>query len=289
MQTRFSTGLASLDASLGGGLLPGTLTLLVGATGVGKTQLAMSILQAGLRQEGQSAAIIDLSARGDSQNHSGYAERMFGRSLNCADPSSDALLDPFSRGRPEDVLPFLGYRGQRVLRSQMEPDQWYAWQSELNRRLPQLSRFVYGHLVHGTQRFIVDGIEPQSDSADSLQLELLESIYHRMLRQEHDWLAREVFRQHYLERASVVREHAFDHQRAIAVALVTTNDSMLEQLMTRPLADGDLAAGANTVILLGRVLESGRMGRALLIAKHRGSPASDQVIPFRIEDSGLVL
>ncbi len=48
--------------------------------------------------------------------------------------------------------------------------------------------------MYGTQRFVVDGIEPQSDRSDSLQLDLLESIYHRMLRKEHDWLAREVFR-----------------------------------------------------------------------------------------------
>jgi len=288
MQTRYSTGLDALDASLGGGLLPGTLTLFIGATGVGKTQLAISILRAGLRQEGRPAAIIDLSARGDSQNHGGYAERMIGQPLTQADPNCDALADPFARGRPEDVLPFLGYRGQRVLRSQMDTDQWHAWQSELNRRMPQLSRFVYGHLIHGTERFIIDGIEPQSDSTDSLQIELLENIYHRMLRQEHDWLAREVFRQQYRERSDLVQQHAFDHQRAIAVALVTTTESMLEQLMTRPLADGDLAAGANTVIFLGRVLDGGRMRRAMYIAKHRGSAASDQILPFQIDDSGLV-
>lgn len=288
MAERFSTGLPNLDASLGGGLLPGTLTMVIGATGVGKTQLALAFQAAGSQQEGQSGAIIDLSSRGDSQNHSGYGQRMFGRPLNIADPTAN-LADPFVDGRPEDVLPFLGYGGRRVLRSQMDVDQWHAWQSELNRRLPHLSRFVYSHLVHGTQRFVVDGIEPQTDSSDSLQLDLLESIYHRMLRKEHDWLAREVFREHFLERSSQVDRHAFDHRSAACMVLVTTTESMLDQLMTRPLADGDLAAGANTVILMGRVLEQGRMHRGLYIAKHRGSQADDHILPFTIDDSGLVI
>ncbi len=289
MQSRLSTGLPKLDESLGGGLLPGTLTMVIGATGVGKTQLAMAFLHAGLSQEGQRGAVIDLSSRGDSQNHAGYVARMFETPLSAADPRRDALPDPFRDGRPEDVLPFLGYSGSRVLRSQMDVDQWHTWQSELNRRLPFLSRFVYGHLVHGTRRFIVDGIEPQSDRSDSLQLDLLESIYHRMLRKEHDWLAREVFRERYRELAGDVMQHAFDHQHSAAMVLVTTTESMLDQLMMRPLADGDLAAGANTVILMGRMLVDGRMQRGLYIAKHRGSAADDRILPFSINDQGLVL
>jgi hypothetical protein len=263
--------------------------MVIGATGVGKTQLAMAFREAGLQQEGQPGAVIDLSSRGDSQNHSGYGERMFGRPMSTANPARDDLPDPFVSGRPEDVLPFLGYGGGRVLRSQMDVDQWHTWQAELNRRLPFLSRFVYGHLVHGTQRFVVDGIEPQSDRSDSLQLDLLESIYHRMLRKEHDWLAREVFRERFRELAPQVMAHGFDHQRAAGMVLVTTTESMLDQLMMRPLSDGDLAAGANTVILMGRVLAEGRMQRALYIAKHRGSATDDRIIPFTIDDSGLVI
>lgn len=41
MTHRISTGLLELDEALGGGLLPGTLTLIAGATGVGKTQFGM--------------------------------------------------------------------------------------------------------------------------------------------------------------------------------------------------------------------------------------------------------
>lgn len=169
----------------------------------------------------------------------------------------------------------------------MDADEWHAWQSEMNRRMPQLFRFVYAHLVHGTRRFLVDGIEPQQDSSDSLQLDLLELVYHRMLRKEHDWLAREVFRERYLENSEAVKNHAYPYEESAALVLVTTKQSMLEQLVTEPLADGDLAAGANTVILLGRQLSEGKISRALTIAKHRGSYADHAIMPFDIDDTGI--
>lgn len=288
MNQRLSTGILRLDEALGGGLLAGSLTMIIGATGVGKTQLSTHFAQAGIGQEGYPGTTIDLSSRGDSQNHSGYNERMFGRPLSVADPSSGSLADPFG-DRPEDLLPFLGYKGRRVLRSQMDVDTWHAWQSELNRRMPQLYRFVYRHLVHGTRRFIVDGIEPQDASSDSLQLDLLEMIYHRMLRQEHDWLAREVLRQEFRENESRVAQAKYNHGESAAMVLVTTKHAMLEQLMTEALDDGDLIAGANTVIYLGRQLAEGRMSRAMFIAKHRGSYADANIIPFEIDDRGIVL
>ncbi len=287
MVTRISTGLETLDAALGGGLLPGSLTLVLGATGVGKTQLGVQISEAGLAAEGSRGTVIDLSSRGDSQHHAGYAQRIFGQVLSVADPADDHSITPFAQQQPEDLLPFLGYGGRRVLRSQMDVDAWHEWQSELNRRMPRLFRFVYRHLVHGTRRFIIDGIEPQAASHDSLQVDLLELIYHRMLRQEYDWLAREVLREKFLENQELVESHPYDHQQAAAIALVTTRQTMLEQLITEPLADGDLAAGANTVLLLGRQLQEGQMGRALYIAKHRGSYADHRLIPFSIDQAGL--
>jgi KaiC/GvpD/RAD55 family RecA-like ATPase len=289
MPTRLSSGIAALDTALGGGFLPSSLTMIIGATGVGKTQLGMHFSQAGLAAEGQRGAIVDLSSRGDSQNHQGYTARMFENALAVAD--LDALLTEsiFDNDRPADLLNFLGYSGRRVLRSQMDVDQWHAWQSEMNRRTPALFRFIYSHLVHGTRRFIVDGIEPQGASDDSLQLDMLELIYHRMLRQEHDWLAREVLRENFLKHKQQVLAQAYDSRESSAMVLVTTKQSMLEQLMTEPLADGDLAAGANTLLLIGRQLVAGKMTRALYIAKHRGSYAAPDIIPFEINDSGVVI
>ncbi len=289
MTRRISTGLTELDDALGGGLLPGTLTILAGATGVGKTQFGMHFLSADLAQHRPPGAIIDLSSRGDSQNHDGYTQRMFSRRLSTADIHDEQSISPFAHGRPKDVMPFLGYGGKRVLRSQMDVDQWHGWQSEMNRRMPQLFRFVYGHLIHGTTRFVIDGIEPQETTGDSLQLDMTELIYHRMLRQEHDWLAREVLRERYLVNEPHVQSHAYDHTQSAAVVLLTTRQTMLDALMTEPLASGDLAAGANTVILLGRVRQGEQLGRALFITKHRGSYARQDIIPFTINDQGIQL
>ncbi len=289
MTHRLSTGLLELDEALGGGLLPGTLTLIAGATGVGKTQFGMHFLAADSKQGGSLGTIIDLSSRGDSQNHDGYTRRMFNRQLTTAGISGNDLSCPFQGGRPADALPFLGYGGKRVLRSQMDIDDWHAWQAELNRRMPQLFRFIYSHLVHGTRRFVIDGIEPQASASDSLQLDLVELIYHRMLRQEHDWLAREVLRERYLANEPQVMQQAYNHAESAAVVLLTTRQTMLEQLMVEPLASGDLAAGANTVIVLGRMLHQNQMSRGLYIAKHRGSYAHQHIMPFEIGEHGIQL
>ena len=276
-----------MDEALGGDLLPGSLTLLIGATGVGKTQLGMHFLQGGSEQEQRLGAVIDLSSRGDSQNHDGYSQRIAGLSLTTQVIDRDALACPFMSGPPAAVFPFLGYGGKRVLRSQMDVDEWHLLQAELNRRLPQLFRFVYRHLIHGGRRFVIDGIEPSEHTGDSIQLDLVELIDRRMLKQDHDWLAREVLREKFYDSQVAVEEHAYPAGHSAAVALVTTKHALLDQLMTAPLADGDLAAGANTVILLGRVMREGEMSRALYIAKHRGSYADSRVIPFTIENRGI--
>ena len=57
--------------------------------------------------------------------------------------------------------------------------------------------------------------------------------------------------------------------------------------MAQPIGEGDIFSNANTIILMGRVKEAGRMGRALYVAKHRGSAGSDEVRPYRLTDQGL--
>src|SRR5262245_65639155 len=82
--TRQSTGIPALDAMLGGGLIPGTLTVVVGATGIGKTQLGLQFANAGLAQDGRRGILFDCSSRGDSQSHAEYDRRMFGWQLAAA-------------------------------------------------------------------------------------------------------------------------------------------------------------------------------------------------------------
>ncbi len=65
-ESRKSTGVAGLDERLGGGLIPGTLTVVVGATGIGKTQLGLQFLSTSSTDE-RRGVIFDMTARGDSQ------------------------------------------------------------------------------------------------------------------------------------------------------------------------------------------------------------------------------
>jgi KaiC/GvpD/RAD55 family RecA-like ATPase len=58
--SRLSTGIGGLDELLGGGLLPRTLTVVVGSTGIGKTQFGVQFAQAGLRQENARGVLFDM-------------------------------------------------------------------------------------------------------------------------------------------------------------------------------------------------------------------------------------
>ena len=64
---------------------------------------------------------------------------------------------------------------------------------------------------------------------------------------------------------------------------------MLEQLLSRPIESGDVLSNANTIILMGKIREGTRMGRALHIAKHRGSYCDDRIVPFDVTGEGLKL
>ena len=60
MTTRVSTGHGRLDEMLGGGLLPGTLTVIYGATGIGKTHLGLSFCDHGARADGARGTMVFL-------------------------------------------------------------------------------------------------------------------------------------------------------------------------------------------------------------------------------------
>jgi KaiC/GvpD/RAD55 family RecA-like ATPase len=67
--SRVSTGVPQLDAMLGGGLLPGTLAVVYGATGIGKTHLGLTFADHGRVADGARGLIFDMNGRGDSQQH----------------------------------------------------------------------------------------------------------------------------------------------------------------------------------------------------------------------------
>jgi hypothetical protein len=188
--SRQSTGIARLDQALGGGLIPGTLTVVMGATGIGKTQLGVSYCHAGTTQEGESGIIFDLTTRGDSQNQLEYAERMCSwtmRQRQLIDRIDPAIVWDRDAIR-SDYLHVFHRGGRRVTIGDMEPEQWQEFKADLMRRLDQTIAFFYGNFVHGVRRAVIDGVEPTEKAADSFQFHLFDYIYHQILRKDHDWL-----------------------------------------------------------------------------------------------------
>jgi KaiC/GvpD/RAD55 family RecA-like ATPase len=64
---------------------------------------------------------------------------------------------------------------------------------------------------------------------------------------------------------------------------------MLDDLITRPIESGDLLSNANTIILMGKTKDGNKMGRALHVAKHRGSACDESIVPYSINDQGINL
>lgn len=287
---RQSFGIEALDHLLGGGLLPGTLTVLAGATGAGKTQLGLRWADAGRNAEGQRGVICDLTSRGDAQNHAGYAQSQFAWELRDYPVEDGVQLDEvwdFARSIGDYFHPF-SQTGRRVTRRDLEADDWHAWKSDMARILRKSVCFFYEHFVRGTRRVVVDGIEPTERFGDSIQFEFFEYLYHQVLRKEDEWAARELFRERYRDNSTKVAAHRYDHKAIGCLYLYTTPHILLDDLMAEPIGEGDIFSNANTIILMGRTRETGRLGRALYVAKHRGSACGDEIRPYRLTEQGLV-
>lgn len=289
--SRLSTGIPALDQLLGGGLVPGTLTVVAGATGIGKTQLGLHFSHQGLGQEGERGIIFDMTSRGDSQNQDDYARRLFDWRIS-AQPGEEPI-DPMRIWERElarrDYLHIFQRSGRRVTRNDLEYDDWKAWKLELVKKLQLAIWFFYGNFVHGVRRCVIDGVEPTDKPSESFQFDLFEYIYHQILHKEADWVARDLFREHFRVNEPQVLQHHYDHKRLGCVLLYTTREIMLDDLLERPLDTGDVLSNANTIILMGKVRDGSKMGRALHVAKHRGSACDDSIVPFEVTDRGLQL
>jgi hypothetical protein len=62
---------------------------------------------------------------------------------------------------------------------------------------------------------------------------------------------------------------------------------MLDDLISRPLDEGDVLSNANTLIYLGKIRDGNRLGRGLYIAKHRGSACDERIVEYVIGERGL--
>jgi len=286
----FSTGVDGLDERLGGGLIPGTLTLVVGATGIGKTQLGMQFANRGRDQEGTRGIVFDMSARIDSQNHANYARRMFDwplESHGCERFSADRFFD--ADRAVGEYLRVFEQQGRRVTQQELGFDAWHDWQVELAAQLELTIDFFYSNFVRGARRAVIDGIEPVERQNQSIQFELFEYVYHQILRKESAWVARDLFRQSYRVHAHAIERRGYDASQIGAMLLSTSHETMLDDLISRPLVDGDALAAANTLIYMGKIREGERFSRGLFIAKHRGSACSDEILRYTIDDRGIRL
>lgn len=288
---RHSTGLPQLDELLGGGLLPGTLTVVLGATGIGKTQLGIHYAQAGQVQDGERGILFDMTSRGDSQSHADYAKRMYDWTIDEQHPEIPLLIeDLWDRSKARrDALHVFRQTGKRVTLSDLDDDQKIEWKAELNRKLEQTIAFFYGNFVHGVRRCIIDGMEPADRASDSFQFERFEYIYHQILRKEAEWVARDLFRAQYRQNADIIAKHSYNHADLGCLLLCTTHETMLDALIERPIESGDVLSNANTIILMGKTKLDGKMGRALYVAKHRGSACQEEIVPYTIDATGLIL
>ena len=288
---RHETGIPQLDQLLGGGLLPGTLTVVMGATGIGKTQLGLQFAEQGRHQEQQRGIVFDLTSRGDSQNHADYAERLFGHTLSekpVVSPYDPETVWDAERARC-DYMHIFRRSGKRVTIEDMEFDEWKEWKADLSRKLDQTIGFFYGNFAHGVRRCVIDGVEPTDRASDSFQFHLFEYVYHQILRKESDWVARDLFRVRFRANADRVEQHAYDHNDVACVLLATSHEVMLDELLSRPLTSGDVLSNANTIIYMGKTRQDSTMGRALHVAKHRGSACSDAIVPFEVTEGGIEL
>jgi len=276
---------------LGGGLVPGTLSVVVGATGIGKTQLGLQFAHTGQAQEGRPGVVFDMTSRGDAQNHAAYAQRMFGWQMETAptdvEPSGQRVFEP--EHRPGHYLHVFDYHGRRVTRGDLGWDAWQDWQAEVARKLGVTIGFFYANFAAGARRAVIDGIEPAERPSESIQFELFEYVYHQILRKESDWVARDLLREHYRTRQADAARLAYPVEQVSCLLLYTSAEVLLDDLLARPLEQGDVLSNANTIIYMGKVRDGQRMGRALHVAKHRGSAASDDIVPYTIGEHGLVV
>jgi len=292
---RHSTGIHGLDAKLGGGLLPGTMTVLIGSTGIGKTQFGLQYAQAGLNQEGQRGILFDMAARVDPQGHKEYAERLFGWTLREEKP--ERMCDPKHSWTHfwdksctlGDYFHALSFKGRRVTKRDLDFDQWNDWQAELSKHLDATIAYFFGHFTRGCKRCVIDGIEPVQHQGESIQFELMEYIYHQIIRKEPDWVARDLFRQHYRENETLIQQHLYRHEEIGCLVCYTSTELSLDTMIDKPLDEGDLLASANTIIYLGKIREGNKFHRAMYVAKHRGSACPDEILLYDMDEHGLRL
>lgn len=294
MTARVSTGLSRLDEMLGGGLLPGTLAVVYGATGIGKTHLGLTFADHGRLADGERGIVLDMNGRGDSQQHDEYAARLFdwglGRWTHTVTPMADPYPPP---GQMEacysNALRWVGkIRQYQYATPDGDHEFDWNWKAEYNHALYTVRPFVYFHFAAGSRRLTVDGVEPMDAPADSIQYHLFHDVYHKIVHRDSETLGMEICLPVWKHR-EFIDAHRYDHTQITTLLLVTTEESRLEDLLARRVATGDIGATANTILVMGSERVGQRLARMLCVIKHRGSAMSDEIVEYRIGPKGIEL
>lgn len=292
MTTRASTGIPRLDQMLGGGLLPGTLAVVYGATGIGKTHLGLSFGHHGRQADGAPGLVFDLNARGDSQQHHAYAARLYGWELRRWTHTVTPMAPPYPPA-PQmeafycDALPWAGrLREYQVPTSDGAEFDW-SWKATYNHALYTVRPFVYFHLAAGSRRIVVDGIEPMDVPAEHIQPYIFDDLYRKIVHRDSETLGMEICLPVWQHRV-FIDAHRYDHTKVTTLLLVTTEETQLEHLIARKVATGDIGAVANTILVMGSERIGHRLGRFLCVVKHRGSAMSDEIAEYQMTEQGIV-
>jgi len=291
MTTRVSTGSERLDAMLGGGLLPGTLTVMYGATGIGKTHMGLAFCHHGRRAEGRPGLVFDMNARGDSQQHHAYAARLYGWDLKRWSHAVTPMAQPYPPAEQMeafycDAFPWVGkLRDYQVPTPDGLEFDW-NWKAVYNHALYTVRPFVYFHLAAGSRRVMVDGVEPMDVPGEYIQPYIFDDLYRKIIHRDSETLGMEICLPVWQHRA-FIDAHRYDHAAVTTVLLVTTEETRLEHLIARKVAAGDIGAVANTILVMGSERTGTRLGRFLCVVKHRGSAMSDEIAEYRITGRGI--
>lgn len=294
MSERVRFGIDKLDRMLGGGLFPGSLTVVYGATGVGKTQLGLTFAANGKRYEGRRGIIFDMTARGDSQRHGEYTKRLFGWDLRTWDhvarPGQENPFPPASAVETMHYCHEFDYGGRLAEYQVNKPEgrqfRW-DWLAAYSRRWKRVLPFFYFHFAHGVRRVVVDGVDPTQAAHESIQLHLFEELYRKIIHQDSESLGMEILIPVWRHRG-FIEQRLYHHEQVTTLLLVTTEENLLDDLIARKVGEGDIGASANTAVLMGKRVMEGKVGRALYVAKHRGSACSEEIAAYDITDQGLV-
>jgi hypothetical protein len=293
IEDRVSTGIQKLDAMLGGGLLAGTLAVVYGATGIGKTHLGLTFADRGRVPEGARGLVFDMNGRGDSQRHAEYAARLFGWSLAPWTHTVTPMADPYpppggTDAHYSNAFPWVGRTRdfQAETRDGFEFD--WNWKAAYNHALYTVRPFFYFHFAAGSRRVVVDGVEPMDSPADSIQFFLFDELYRTVIHRDAETLGMEICLPVWKHR-QFIDSHCYDHRRITTLLLVTTEETRLEDLVARKVAAGDLGATANTIVVMGSERIGNRLARLLGVVKHRGSAMSDEIVEYRIGATGIEL